>query len=164
MDKLYTKQSILLRKEVKMAQSISDTVEVEKKSDDYFKYSSKLVNGPIPEIENKFNSLISVFDEKYDASKFKMVTAVANFEEDEYIRPNRYNEYESTCSYLIFTLISRSDDTKRGHLFLYSDDGWQGSLDIDRYESVVFSSKSKYEITRLLSGNTSFMITHVHTK
>jgi len=153
-----------LRKEVEMAQSISDTSEAEKKSDDYFRFSSKLVNGPIPEIESKFNSLIKTFDNKYEADKFKSVSSVVNFEKEDYIRPNRYIDYESTCSYLIFTLISKSDDLERGKFIIFSDDGYQGPVDLERYESIVISSGSKYEISRLLNGNTSFIITHIHTK
>ena len=164
MNKLYTKQSILLRKEVEMAQSISDAAEVEKKSDDYFRFSSKIVDGPIPEIESKFISLITTLDDKYDANKFKMVSSIVNFETNDYIRPNYYNEYEPTCSYLIFTLISKSDDIKRGQFIIYSEDGYQSSVDLERYESIVIASGSKYEISRLLNGSTSFLITHVHTK
>jgi len=164
MSKLYTKQSVLLRKEIEMAQSISSTEEAETKSDDYFHFSSKLVNGPIPEIESKFNSLTKTFDNKYEADKFKMVSSIVNFEKEDYIRPNVYNEYEPTCSYLVFTLISKSDDLERGRFIIFSDDGYQGPVDLEKYESIVISSGSKYEISRLLNGNTSFMITHIHTK
>ena len=162
MNKLYTKQSVLLRKEVEMAVDISKSQPEIEVVNDFYRFKKNEIHGPIPEIIDKYKTIISTFDFQFDSKLHSFSSSIIKLAENDFIRPHSLASLEENSSYLLFTLVDKSKDQERGSISVFSGDGYQGIIELDKFSTLVFSSHSKFEIHRILKGTVSYIMTTVN--
>ena len=163
MNKLYIKQSPLLRKEIDQMQEIAMTSTSQEVSNDTVKLTKRPVEAPIFEVEDKYKKLLSSLTEE-SVDNLKFVTYGASFSKDSFIRPHRMIDTDETIKYVVITKVKDSDDLVEGILRIYSDDGYVGTVELDKGSTICFSSKSKFEISRVREGSSLLFFSLVYEK
>jgi len=160
MSKLYILQNCLLRKEINMMVSISNSSEPIILKDDVFKYTKYDVEAPIPEVKAKYDKMLEVLG-AIDIPSLKFETFRPRFEENSYIRPTKLADIDEDFKFIFLTKENESKDISGGRFMIFSDDGYRGSPLFEKGGTICFKADTRYEISRLLTGAAEYIITYV---
>lgn len=160
MDKLYILQQILLRKEINMIVDISLNSEPISVNNDTFNYTEYKLEGPIPEVIEKYKKMLSTL-EVPDINSLHFYTSKIRLEKNGFIRPNKFSELDTGIKFIFLTSLKSTKDSRGAEFKIFSDDGYIGYPLKEINTTIGFDADTRYEITRLVEGVSDFIITYV---